>query len=148
MKCSTSDVMRFRLVLSIVLVVAPIVACQPKEGLSPGSKPVSSMTLEESDAGRIVEVIRGQEFIIRLASNRTTGYSWALVSPGAGIVSRPNEPSYIPESPAGMTGTGGVETWSFKAIQIGEEELKFEYRRPFEPDTPAAKAVSFTIRVR
>jgi inhibitor of cysteine peptidase len=107
------------------------------------------MTLGEADAGRTVDVSAGQEILIRLPANRTTGYSWALVSPDAGKLGRPTGSVYTPDSTAaGMAGAGGIESWTFKANQSGEEELRFEYRRPFELDTPPAKTVSFTIRVR
>ena len=49
---------------------------------------------------------------------------------------------------AGTAGAGGVETWSFQAARSGREELRFEYRRPWEHDTPAARTVSYTLNVR
>jgi predicted secreted protein len=45
-------------------------------------------------------------------------------------------------------GSGGVETWSFVASQSGRQELRFEYRPPWETTSPPARALTYTITVR
>jgi len=58
-------------------------------------------------------------------------------------------PVYTPaNAPSGAVGSGGVEAWSFQASQSGRQELRFEYRRPWERDVAAARALHYTIAVR
>lgn len=138
----------------ILVVIWAIVACQPREDSAPvpreePSPAMPAIALSEADAGKTVDVERGQEIVVRLSSNRTTGYGWTLASSGAGILASTGDAVYMLDSTAtNMAGAGGVESWSFKANQSGQEELRFEYRRPWEQTTAPAKTVSFTIRVR
>ena len=40
------------------------------------------------------------------------------------------------------------EAWLFVATQSGRQELRFEYRRPWEREAAAAKVLGYTIAVR
>jgi len=77
------------------------------------------ITLAESDAGRAVDLDRGQRLSIRLNSNPTTGYRWQLA-----------------------IATGSV------LRKLGEEKLIFEYRRPWEHDVAAARTFSYPVKVQ
>jgi predicted secreted protein len=103
------------------------------------------LALVERDAGRLVDVANGQTIVIRLGSNRSTGYRWTLVSPSDGALRAIGEPTY---TPGGSVGAGGVETWSFLAAQRGRQELRFEYRRPWEAAAAPAKSLTYEIAVR
>jgi len=106
------------------------------------------LTLSGSDAGRPIDVKVGQRFAVRLAGNRTTGYEWKLAS-ALTVMTQLGEQTYTPDpSPPGMVGRGGVEGWSFEATRSGREDLRFEYRRPWEKDQPAADTVTYSITVR
>ena len=105
---------------------------------------ISMVTLAESDAGRVIDVDPEQLIIIRLTSNRTTGYSWTLAPPNPAGLTRLGEPTYAHDR---MPGADGLETWSFRASRQGREELHFEYRRPWEREAAAA-TLSYTFNVR
>ncbi len=104
--------------------------------------------LSEQDNGRAAELAAGQEISLTLAANRTTGYSWARED-DSGIVVLVEPPAYSAgAAPAGMVGVGGVETWRLRATAAGTAVLRFAYRRPWEKDTPPARAVTLNITVR
>jgi len=105
-----------------------------------------TITLSEDDAGRVIDLDRGQHILVRLRSDRTTGYRWAVVSPALDKLTRLGNTIYVRDAAA--RGGGGTETWSFLASRTGDQELHFEYRRLFELDSPVAKSVTYTIRVR
>ena len=107
---------------------------------------MDSITLTESDAGRVTQVASGQTLAIHLIANHTTGYRWTLASTPKGILTQDGEPSYAPSS--GAAGAGGTETWSFSAKGSGQQELRFEYRRPWERDAKPERALTYTIAVR
>lgn len=90
----------------------------------------------------------GDTFIIRLESNPTTGYSWALAKPESDIVeqvSKVYEPSNTSEN---IVGSGGTEVWTFKAKAKGQIILTFQYIRPWEKDIPPIKEETYSIIVK
>lgn len=107
---------------------------------------MDSITLTEADSGRATQIARGQTLVIRLNSNSTTGYRWSLKPVPTPVLTSLGEPSYAPAG--GAIGGGGVETWSFQASGSGQQELRFEYRRPWERDVAPVRALSYTITVR
>lgn len=111
--------------------------------------PLSTITLSESDSGRAIEAAPGQEIVIRLGSNPSTGYRWTLVDPGSSVLASRGAPVYTPSAAVpGVMGGGGTETWSFTAGGPGQQDLRFEYRQPWEREAPPARSVGYTIRVR
>jgi inhibitor of cysteine peptidase len=100
-------------------------------------------SLTEADANHTVGLELGQELVIKLESNRSTGYSWSLAETENPILTSLGEPTY--QTSGALPGAGGFETWRFRATKIGRKTLKFEYRRPWEKKVPPAKAVLFYI---
>ena len=107
-----------------------------------------AVTLAEGDSGKAIDVIRGERVIVRLTSNRSTGYSWAFLSSGTNALTRLASEYTQVVGADGKPGGDGVESWYFQAKGSGQQELRFEYRRPWERDAPAAKSTNYTIRVR
>jgi predicted secreted protein len=107
-------------------------------------------TLLEADSGRTIEVDPGQRVFVVLGANRTTGHEWVfemLVEKSApGVLTRLGDPVYA--QGASPLGGGGTTLWFFAAKAKGKQELRFEYRRPSQRDSPAAKTVSYTVSVR
>jgi predicted secreted protein len=84
---------------------------------------------------------------IQLPANHTTGYSWIAAPVADPVLSRIGTAEYKEDSAGGKAGVGGVEIWRFKAVKVGKDVLKFEYRRPWEKSVPAAKTVTFSVTV-
>lgn len=103
------------------------------------------VTLVEGDSGQAIEVDRGQRVFVVLGANRTTGYEWELATPGISLV-RLGDPVYA--RGATLLGGGGTTLWFFAAKAGGKQELRFDYRRGSQRDSPAAKTVSYTVSVR
>ena len=105
--------------------------------------------LTEADNGRTVDAVPGQQVVIRLSANHTTGYRWILATPAPGVFASLGEATYEPDTTKSrLTGAGGFETWNFQAARPGRKEVRFEYRRTWERDKPAARSVRYTIQVR
>jgi inhibitor of cysteine peptidase len=139
--------------ITLALFIGAVAGCSG--GGEPASRSTSDSqrTFTEADTGTTHDVAVGQQICIRLAANHSTGYSWALVTPTAGTLVQRGDPTYSPDSAAAGVGAGGVETWCFEAARAGREELRFEYRRPWEAASgqtvvPAARAASFAFQVR
>ena len=104
------------------------------------------LRVEESDAGRASSCRAARRVTLRLEANRSAGYRWSLAESGDGGLEQVGEPFYASEK--AVPGAAVRNTGRSGATQAGSKELRFEYRRPWERDKPAAKGLSYTIDVR
>jgi len=88
----------------------------------------------------------GENFIISLESNQSTGYSWSvgMVSDNSQVVVAGMDYDLPGES---KTGQGGAEVWHLKAVAPGSVKLMFFYARSWEKDAPA-KTLSFNVTIK
>jgi predicted secreted protein len=118
----------------------------------PGGAPSTlyhATMLAEGDSGRTIDVSPGERIVVRLGANRGTGYAWSLLTSGANALTRLAAAEYTPDAQAaGKAGSGGTESWYFQASRSGQQDLRFEYRRPWEVNVPAAKSANYSVRVR
>jgi len=88
----------------------------------------------------------GGNFLIRLDSNPTTGYSWELADDYSQTVIELIESTYqAPETQ--RKGAGGQELWQFKAVGTGNTLITLRYRRPWEEGVPPIKTQTFEVAV-
>jgi inhibitor of cysteine peptidase len=94
------------------------------------------------DDGDDISVKEGDEFIVALPANPSTGYSWtAGKNPDVTLVS-----SHDVER-GGQPGAGGTQELTFRADHTGDSTLELAYARPFEPGVPPAKTAEFAVTV-
>ncbi len=104
------------------------------------------MLLTEQDSGKTVEMAVGEEFSVQLAGNPTTGYMWSVTDLEGGYLQQQGEPDY--ERDSELIGAGGVYTFHFKSLQVGQTTLALVYARSFEPDVPPEKVFSVRVVIR
>jgi inhibitor of cysteine peptidase len=90
---------------------------------------------------RVLE--RGDVLVVRLPSNPSTGYGWAVCS-GAGRVLRAAGRAYVPPQ-TGLVGAPGTAVLRFRAAAAGKSVLRLTYRRSWEQSAPPAR--TFVLRV-
>lgn len=93
---------------------------------------------------RPIKVAVDEEFVITLESNKTTGYEWQLAKPLDGNRLKFLKSEYTPNA-SGLSGAGGKEEWSFKAVNSGNTSVAFKYVRPWEKNVKPAKEKAFTV---
>ncbi len=99
-----------------------------------------------SDPARPVKVKAGGEFSLMLYSNPTTGYQWSLARPPDKRVVRFSGNQY--RSPTqGRMGSGGVDTWTFKAVGKGRALIILQYSRSWEKDVEPIRQAAFVVEV-
>ena len=107
-----------------------------------------TVEMTKDDNGKSVTVRPGDTVQIKLKSNRTTGYSWALTGKLDEKVLKSEGNEYkVDEHPAGMVGVGGNDVWTFKALAAGRTEIVLGYARPWEKDKEPAQAFKLTVVV-
>jgi predicted secreted protein len=97
-----------------------------------------------SDPSAPIEVGKGQNFVLTLPSNPTTGYIWQPAEPFDERILRFIGHEYRSDHP-GLTGAGGREIWIFKAVGTGETRIMLKYVRPLEKNAAPAKTARFTV---
>lgn len=131
-------------------------ACAPAQRTqAPAASPdraassAAAVTVTADDNGRKVDLAVGQELVVRLASNRTTGYAWTITDSANAVLAQQGKPDYVTDATLERKiGVGGTEIWRLKAVKTGQQTLRFEYRRPWERDAAPAKTVSYLVTVR
>ena len=85
------------------------------------------------DVGEDINVEVGQEFIIALGSNPSTGYSWQASYDETMLELVGGESTYeADETDEEVVGGGGTEFFRFKALKAGAVEITMTYAQPWE----------------
>lgn len=93
-----------------------------------------------------IQARAGEEFVIVLDANATTGYEWQIASPIDEKVIRLIGSKYVPDN-TGLVGSGGKSSWTFKALQAGRAKIDFKYVRSWEKGIPPAKEASYMVNI-
>lgn len=102
---------------------------------------------EFSDPAVPIQVKAGDEFVIVLESNASTGFAWRLASATEERTVRFVRSRYEGPSASAAVGAAGKEYWTFAAVAGGSAVIRLEYARSFET-TPATTTAAFTVEVR
>jgi predicted secreted protein len=96
-----------------------------------------SILLDKGDDGSKVTVQRGQKVTIKLAQNRTTGFSWSVKSDGG--LGNPTRRDVA--GSAQQVGSGGhvLLSWDTTRDTLGTHAIELELRRSFENGPPAER---------
>jgi len=122
------------LVLAVIVVVVLVVR---------GANGVR--TLGEDDDGAVVEVAVGEQIVLELEGNATTGYTWAVTAVDPAVLAPAGDPDYQSESDA--DGAGGTYTFRFDAVGPGETEVVLMYFPSWEEPSATAGTFTFTAVV-
>ncbi len=103
----------------------------------------------EEDAGRTLDLRVGDQLMVALQGNPTTGYEWSNALLYEYAVLRPlADPEYRPTSMStGMVGAGGLYLFRYEAVDIGPQAFQFVYRRSWET-TDSDREFVFDVVVR
>ena len=136
--------MKIAILLTAVTVFAVaifVAACSRSKNETP-SNPSSEkfVDVDEDNNGKTIHVLPGETIRIKLRSNPSTGFSWALGPLEEGMLETSGESEFEADSHREYeVGYGGCEIWKFKAVQAGETEISLSYARPWEDERPAAR---------
>jgi inhibitor of cysteine peptidase len=131
---------KFNLVALLTLLVALTLAT----GCSPQQQEVK-VTID--DAGREMQLRKGQTLVVTLEGNPTTGYSWEVAEPlDEQVLRQVGEAEFKTESD--LVGAGGVQILRFEAVNAGQTTLKLVYHRPWEKDVEPLETYSIQVVVQ
>ena len=135
-------------VASALLLFSLMPVAQPPQSPGAPQKSASSVvTITDEDNGKDIDLPAGDTLVLRLKSNPSTGYSWAIKgdpSPLKLVKSSTEKNSQTSNVP------GGPVTQEFRltAVSAGMASLSLEYRRPWEHDVAPAKTFQVKVNAR
>lgn len=117
--------------------------------LSACAQKPNSVTLDQKHQSKCPLTLHvGQQFILRLPSNPTTGFRW-LIRDGAPQVLKSLGPEvYSNPEDTGLVGSGGISTWRFNVVAAGEGQLSLTYERPWEVGVVPAQRFTCTLKAQ
>ncbi len=104
------------------------------------------VNIGESDAGKSIELKKGNTLVVTLPGNVTTGYNWEMEAQEPAILKQAGEPEVTPDSDA--IGAPGKIVLKFTAAQAGQATLKLVYHRPWEKGVAPIKTYEVTVVVK
>jgi inhibitor of cysteine peptidase len=125
----------FPVMLAFVLII--VTACSP-------AKPVN---LTSADKGSQVNVQVGDQIVISLDGNPSTGYTWETQGLDSTIIQQVGEATFV-SSNTGLVGSGGTLTLTFKALKAGTVPLNLVYHRPWETGVAPVDTFAVTVTVK
>jgi inhibitor of cysteine peptidase len=94
--------------------------------------------------GAQVDLQLGDEIVITLDSNPSTGYTWEAENLDTTMFKSSGEPIFT-RGDSTLVGSGGTLTLTFKALKTGNSTLTLIYHRPWE--TGVSPINTFTVNV-
>ena len=88
----------------------------------------------------------GDKVYVELCSNPTTGFKWSYEMTGDPSV---KEEDYDFEEPnSDLTGSAGIEKWTFEGVEKGTARIMMEYSQPWDGGIKKEWGYQLTITVK
>ena len=103
--------------------------------------------LTATDNGGQADVKVGQQFVIELAGNPSTGYTWETKDLDASMFQQIGDAKFTSSNP-GLAGAGGTLALTFKVVRAGTAVLTLVYHRPWETNVEPINTFTVTVTVK
>lgn len=94
-----------------------------------------------------MKLTSGQNLILTLPSNPTTGYRWAIQDSAGGVLRALSPEVYTNPEDAGVVGAAGISTWRFQAFTTGTGRLRLTSQQPWAPEVLPVDSFDCNISV-
>jgi inhibitor of cysteine peptidase len=129
---------------SVTVAIILSTGCAPRQFQV---SPPEQVNLVVSDNGENVRLFAGQELIIQLDGNPTTGYTWETKDLDTNMFMQVGDARFTSSDPK-LVGSGGTQTLTLKVLNAGTSTLTLIYHRPWEKDVKPAKTFTVTVTVK
>jgi inhibitor of cysteine peptidase len=106
---------------------------------------LSTFILTAGDNGATLDVRQGDEIVIQLPDNPTTGFRWAIDATRNDILQF-RDAAFAPASSSGV-GSGGIRAFTFIATAVGTVCLRLKLWREWEGDASIIDRFAVTIHI-
>ena len=134
----------FLFIATILLSGCSTSTATPTPSLPPTEQTPNQLP-EPTDPTQLKIVKAGETFDLVVPANSSTGYHWNIIpEQDTNIVEFVAE-DYLAEEPV-MPGSGGMDVWTFRALDPGETKIVLGHYPPSN-DTKPDETVTFLVRV-
>jgi inhibitor of cysteine peptidase len=148
--------MKSTLIFSLVFILTLpffIAGCEPeKESSDTINTKTIEITLDEFSAKKkqveFFEMAYPGTVTVRLGSNPTTGYSWAVTDISSPEVVELVSNNYEEPAITDLVGAGGTEVWVFNVNDTGLSIISMSYSQPWESGEKDLYTVTITVNVK
>jgi inhibitor of cysteine peptidase len=95
------------------------------------------VNISEAQAGSTIQVSTGDELVVSLRENPTTGFRWAAEAGSEAILVLKG--SVFAAGAGGGLGAGGLRVMRFQAKAAGQTSLRLLLRQQWQPDDVAER---------
>ena len=99
------------------------------------------------DNGDTVFVKVGNQFVVALDGNPSTGYTWEVEDLDTNIIQQVGKTSFKSNN-TGLVGAGGTLTLTFRVLKAGTTNLVLVYHRPWETNVQPASTFRITLNAK
>ena len=131
-------------IVTFLLTACTASSSTPTPTLPPTAETPSTLP-EPTDHTQLITVQVGETFELVLPTNSSTGYRWNIVPELDETILQFVEQKYIAEQPV-IPGSGGVDVWTFRAVNAGDTTVVVGYYPPSNNNDPD-EVVTFSIHV-
>jgi inhibitor of cysteine peptidase len=139
---------RIAIVLSALLLFSLMLVAQPPQSSGAQQKRTpSAIAITDQDNGKDIDLPAGDTLVLRLKSNPSTGYSWAIKGDPSPLklvkssTEKNSQTSNVPGAPV-------TQDFRLTAVSAGMASLTLEYRRPWEQDVAPARTFQVKVKAR
>ena len=106
------------------------------------------VSIDDSFAGKEVEVAVGGSLVINLECNPKIGLEWVLKNISDQTVLKLVNQKFKPPESGDASGSNGQEIWSFRTLGKGMSTIFMEYRQPWQKQFPPENTFDLTVIVK
>jgi inhibitor of cysteine peptidase len=136
---------RINIFLTALVSVITLSACSQPQSIQ--VSPPEQLPIAASDNGTKVNAFVGQELVITLDGNPSTGYTWETKDMDPTMFSQDGETQFTSSNPD-VVGSGGTQTLTIRILKTGNASLTLIYHRPWETDVAPVDTFSFELLVK
>jgi len=136
---------RLTLFLTALAAVIILSACSHPQSVQ--VSPPEQLPIATSDNGTKVNAFDGQELVITLDSNPSTGYIWETKDLDPTMFLQVGETQFTSSNP-NLVGSGGTQTLTIRTLKTGTATLTLVYHRPWETGVAPANTFSVELLVK
>ena len=136
---------RITLFLTALAAAVILSACSPPQSIQ--VSPPEQLPITTSDNGTKVNAFDGQELVITLDGNPSTGYTWETKDLDPTMFLQVGETQFTSSNP-NLVGSGGTQTLTIRTLKTGTATLTLVYHRPWETGVAPADTFSVVLLVK
>jgi inhibitor of cysteine peptidase len=133
------------LLLAGILLLGAVAVIVAQYALDDDAAEQAGVTLTDADDNSAVSVALGEEIVVRVESNPTTGYEWEVAAVDPAVLTYLGSDYEGPDT--NLVGAGGIQVLRFRTAAAGESAIALKYWRPFEGESSIVDQYVVTVTV-